>query len=192
VPTAAHARVLLLLSTGLVATRAAGAQVGQLGAAQVLSLVAVGPSVLGVTVISGAVQSIPSLIDGALNSFPSPVVIQTNWNVSPGQTAIVNLVAYFPVPAQALTGGGTQIPSSRVLGRMATGLPVAFTAMTQAPTAGVGTSGGSLQLFAQPISGGNKQSSRTDNLDLELDLAGFPALRAGAYSGTLTLQAVTQ
>jgi hypothetical protein len=56
----------------------------------------------------------------------------------------------------------------------------------------VGSAGGSLQLFSVNISGANKNSGRTDNLDLRLDLVGFPALAAGAYTGVLNLRAVTQ
>jgi hypothetical protein len=127
-----------------------------------------------------------------VNDFPSPVVIQTAWNVNPGQTNTVNLVAYFSTPAQALVGGATQIPSSRVLGRMLTGIPATFTAITQNGIGGVGTAGGSLSLFAVNISGVNKNATRTDNLDLQLDLVGFPTLGAGSYTGVLNLRAVTQ
>jgi hypothetical protein len=144
------------------------------------------------TVSSGAVQSIPSLTDNAVNNFPAPVVITTGWDVNPGQTNTVNLMAYFTTPAQALTGGATQIPSSRVLGQMTTGLPVAFTAITQNAVGGVGTVGGSLRLFSLNISGANKKSSRTDNLNLQINLVGFPTLAPGTYSGTLNIRAVTQ
>lgn len=185
-------RALLLMLLGMTAARGAAGQVGQLGQAQVLALVAVGSSVLSVTVTSGAVQSIPSLTDNAINSFPSPVVVRTDWNLNPGQSASVELMASFPVPSQALSGAGTQIPSSRVLGRMTTGLPVTYTAISQGPVAGVGTAGGSLRLFTQAINGGNKVGSRNDDLDLQLNLTGFPTLPAGTLSGTLTLQAVTQ
>ena len=95
------------------------------GQAQIISLAAVSPSNLSVLVTSGAVQTIPAVVDNALNTFPTPVVIQTTWSVNPGQTNTVDLVAYFSTPAQALVGGTTQIPSSRVQGRMATGLPTA-------------------------------------------------------------------
>ena len=160
--------------------------------AQVISLAALAPSTLTVTVTSGASQTIASVTDNVVNNFPSPVVIRTDWNVNPGQTNTVNLVAYFTTPAQALVGGATQIPSSRVEGRMLTGTPVAFTAITQNGTGGVGTAGGSLQLFTVVIGGGNKIASRTDNLDLRLNLVGFPTLAAGSYTGVLNLQAVTQ
>jgi hypothetical protein len=160
--------------------------------AQVISLVAAAPSSLTVTVISGASQTIAGVADGVATNFPAPVVIQTAWNVKPGQTSTVNLVAYFSVPAQAMTGGSTQIPSSRILGRVTTGIPIAFTAITQNGMGGVGSAGGSLQLLGVNISGANKSASRTDNLDLRLNLVGFPPLAAGVYAGVLNLRAVTQ
>ena len=160
--------------------------------AQIISLAAVTLGNLAVTIQSGGVQAIPGIVDNAVNNFPSPVVILTDWNVNPGQTNTVNLVAYFSLPAQAMVGGSTQIPSSRVLGRMTTGLPTTFTAMTQNGIGGVGTAGGSLSLFAVTISGANKNDSRTDNLDLQLNLVGFPTLAAGAYVGVLNIRAVTQ
>ena len=172
--------------------REAGAQGGTVSAAQVISLAATKTSQLTVTVTSGAVQSIPSLTDNAVNSFPAPVVITTAWDVNPGQTNTMNLMAYFTTPAQALVGPGAQIPSSRVLGRMTTGLPVAFTAITQNPVGGIGTAGGSLRLYSLNITGANKNSSRTDNLDLQINLVGFPTLAPGLYSGTLNLRVVTQ
>ncbi|MEP7227225.1 MAG: hypothetical protein ABI785_07675 [Gemmatimonadales bacterium] len=159
---------------------------------QIISLAAAAASTLTVTIQSGAVQIIPGIADNVATNFPSPVVIQTVWNVNPGQTNTVNLVAYFSLPAQAMVGGLTQIPSSRVLGRMTTGLPVAFTAIAQNGIGGVGTAGGSLSLFAVNIGGGNKNASRTDNLDLQLNLVGFPPLAAGVYSGVLNIRAVTQ
>jgi hypothetical protein len=160
--------------------------------ARIISLAATAPGALSVTVTSGAVQTIAGVADNALNNFPAPVVIQTTWNVNPGQTNTVHLVAYFSVPAQALVGGSTQIPSSRVLARMTSGLPVTFTALTQNGLGGVGSAGGSLQLFSVNISGSNKAAARTDNLDLQLDLSGFPSLPAGTYTGVLNLRAVTQ
>jgi hypothetical protein len=163
-----------------------------LAQARIISLAALAPSTLTVAVTSGAAQTITGVSDNAVNNFPSPIVIQTTWNVSPGQTNTVDLVAYFLVPAQALVGGTTQIPSSRVLGRMTTGIPASFTAITGNGIGGVGSAGGSLQLFSENITGGNKSASRTDNLDLQLNLVGFPTLPAGAYVGVLNLRAVTQ
>ena len=178
-----------LLALGVILTLRAGELFGQ---AQVISLAAVAPSALSVAVTSGAVQTIPGVTDNAVNAFPAPVVIQTTWGVKPGQTNTVHLVAYFTLPAQALVGGSVQIPSSRILGRMTTGIPTTFTAMTQNGLGGVGSAGGSLQLFTVNVTGGNKNSGRTDNLDLQLNLVGFPPLPAGIYAGVLNLRAVTQ
>jgi hypothetical protein len=183
---------LALAAVMALGAREAGAQGGTVSAAQVISLASTKTSQLTVTVTSGAVQSIPSLTDNVVNGFPSPVVITTAWDVNPGQTNTMNLMAYFTTPAQALVGPGAQIPSSRVLGRMTTGLPVAFTAITQNPVGGIGTAGGSLRLYSLNITGANKNSSRTDNLDLQINLVGFPTLAPGLYSGTLNLRAVTQ
>jgi hypothetical protein len=137
------------------------------------------------------VQNLPNVVDNAFNNFPSPVIVVTQWNVNPGQTNTVDLIAYFTTPAQALVGGSTQIPSTRVRGRVTTGLPVAFTAISQNPVGGIGTGGGSLHLFSQIITGLNKDGSRTDNLDLQLDLTGM-TLPPGTYTGTLNIRAVTQ
>jgi hypothetical protein len=165
---------------------------GLLAQSQVISLAATAPGILSVTLQSGAVQTIAGVTDNALNNFPTPVVIRTDWDLRPGQTNTLNLVAYFSIPAQAMTRGSVQIPSSRIQGRMTTGLPTAFTPITQNAVAGIGSAGGSLALFSIPISGANKNSSRTDNLDLRLDLVGFPTLPAGAYTGVLNIRAVTQ
>ena len=170
----------------------AGAQAGTGSPARIIALAATKTSQLSVIVGSGAVQTIASLTDNTVNNFPTPVVITTSWDVNPGQTNTVNLMAYFTTPAQALVGPATQIPASRVLGQVATGLPVAFTAITQNAVGGVGTAGGSLRLFAQNITGANKVANRTDNLNLQINLTGFPTLAPGLYSGTLNLKAVTQ
>ncbi len=179
-------------ATVALGAREAGAQVGTGSPAQIINLAATKSSQLSVVVGSGAVQTIATLTDNDVNPFPTPVVITTSWDVNPGQTNTVNLIAYFSTPAQALVGPATQIPSSRVLGQMTTGLAVAYTAITQNAVGGVGTAGGSLKLFAQNISGPNKNASRTDNLQLEINLTGFPTLAPGLYSGTLNLMAVTQ
>jgi hypothetical protein len=159
---------------------------------RIISLAATAPGELSVAVTSGAAQTIVNLTDNAVNNFPTPVVIETGWNVNPGQTNTVNLVAYFTIPGQAMVGGTTQIPSSRILGRMLTGIPVAFTAITQNGIGGIGTAGGSLRLFSVTLTGSNKDAGRTDNLDLQLNLVGFPTLGAGVYTGVLNLRAVTQ
>ncbi|MEA2722577.1 MAG: hypothetical protein QOH59_348 [Gemmatimonadales bacterium] len=180
---------LRLLALG--AVHALGAQ--ELSAqSQIISLAAAKAGELIVTIQSGAVQTIAGVTDNALNAFPAPIVINTDWNVKANQTNTLNLVAYFTLPAQAMVGGTTQIPSSRLQGRMATGLPTSFTAFTQNGLGGVGTVGGSLRLFSVNVTNGNRRDDRTDNLDLRLNLVGFPPLAAGSYTGTLNIRAVTQ
>lgn len=163
-----------------------------LAQAQIISLAAVAPGNLSISIQSGAVQNMATVADNAVNNFPSPVVIQTSWNLHPGQTNTVDLVAYFSVPAQAMIGGSTLIPSSRIRGRMTTGLPATFTPVSQNGVGGVGPVGGSLRLFSVNIGGANKTATRTDNLDLQLDLVGFPPLPAASYAGVLNIRAVTQ
>ena len=182
-------RVGYLLALSVILTLRARELSGQI---QIISLAAAAPGALTVTVTSGAVQAIANVTDNAVNNFPSPVGIQTSWNVNPGQTNTVKLVAYFAVPAQALVGTTVQIPSSRILGRMTTGTPTVYTAISQNGVGGVGSAGGSLQLFSVNIGGANKNATRDDNLDLQLNLVGFPALPAGAYAGVLNIRAVTQ
>jgi hypothetical protein len=184
-------RLLVSAAATLAAAERAEAQVGSVGNPRVIALSALRPGTLTVGVLSGMVQNLPNVQDNLLNNFPTPVVIVTQWNVNPGQTNTVNLMAYFTTPAQALIGGAIQIPSSRVRARMTTGLPVTFTAFTQNAVGGIGTAGGSLRLFTQNITGINKNSSRTDNLDLQLDLVGMTLL-PGTYTGTLNIRAVTQ
>jgi hypothetical protein len=181
----------ILVMTGTVQ---AAAQVGTLSNAQVISLAAAKTSRLSVAVTSGATQTLPSLVDNAANDFPSPVVIQTQWDLNPGQTGSVRVIAWFATPAQALydASSGNPIPSSRMRGRVATGVPVAFTPFTQNPVGGIGAAGGSLQLLNVNVTGANKTTTRSDNLQLQLDLTGAPVLPPGTYAGTLNIQAVTQ
>ena len=193
----APCRRLLVLVSGLALgwghTEAAAQGGATLGPVQVITLGGARINLLSVTVTSGSVQSIAAVQDNAINPFPTPIVIQTRWDVNPGQVGSISLVGYFTTPAQAMTGGTVQIPSSRVRGRMTSGLPTTFTPFSQAAVAGAGTAGGSLELFRDNITGPNKGVlTRTDNLDLQLDLVGFPDLPVGTYTGTLNIRAVAQ
>ena len=129
------------------------------------------------------------LVSGGTATGTSPVAITTTWVLSASRTA-VTLVGYFSSATVALTNGATtpaNIPASEVLGQMTTGTPTAFTAFTQ--TAPLGTAGAGLTLFTQPLSGTNRNTNRTDNLNLEINLASQPQLPAGTYTGTLNIQA---
>lgn len=192
-------RLLLLTALVAVAEEQAAAQAGTVSTARVVSLAATKTGKLTMGVISGAAQTLPALTDNTTNNFPTPVVIQTQWDLNPGQTGSVNVIGWFATPSQALTNGaGTNIPSSRMKGQLTPGAPAptsypaTFTAFTQNAVGGIGSAGGSLRLFQINISGSNKTQTRTDNLSLQLDLTGAGVLRPGTYSGTLNIQAVTQ
>jgi hypothetical protein len=109
------------------------------------------------------------LVSGATAAGTSPVAITTTWVLSASRTA-VTLVGYFSSATAALTNGATtpaNIPAAEVLGQVTTGLT----------------------LFTQGLSGTNRSSNRTDNLNLEINLASQPQLPAGTYTGTLNIQA---
>ncbi len=169
--------------------------------AKVLSTVSPAPAVaaaaasaISVSVASGAIQSLPAIVDNAPNNFPSTVGITLTWDLTPS-TGSVQVIGYFTNPAVAMTSGPVSIPSSWIRARVLTagvpGAPTAYTPFTQSGTGGVGSSGGSLVLFNQPILGYSKAGTLTVDLQLQLDLTGR-TLAAGSYSGTLNIRAVTQ
>lgn len=119
-----------------------------------------------------------------------PVNITTSWGGSLCLlTCTINVYGYFSSATAALSGGSpvVNIPSSEVLGQVTTGIPTTYTAFTQSNP--IGGAGASLELLSQGffILAGN--SSRTDALQLEIDLTNQPQLPAGSYSGTLYIQA---
>lgn len=151
-----------------------------------VNLNAVMPQSVTVTVTGGSTVNF-ALTDGVATNGDVPAVIETRWNLNPGLVGAVSLYGYFDTPAQALTDGvGNDVPSSWVEGQMATGTPTTYTAFTQ--TNPVGPAGGSLSLFSTVITGLNKVSTRTDNLDLRINLTG-QTLPASTYTGVLRLQA---
>jgi hypothetical protein len=192
-------RLLFLTALVAVPEEQAAAQAGTVSTARIVALAATKTGKLTMGVISGSAQTLGTLTDNTTNNFPTPVVIQTQWDLNPGQTGSVNVIGWFATPTQALTNGvGTNIPSSRMKGQLTPGapaptsFPATFTAFTQNAVGGLGTAGGSLRLFQINISGSNKIQTRTDNLSLQLDLTGAGVLPPGTYSGTLNIQAVTQ
>lgn len=180
-----------LLATLLVAG-SASAQSGLLSGTATVTINATKQATLSVTINSGATQTLAALTDNALNNFAAPVNITTAWDINPSAAAVV-LVGYFTTPAQALANGTNYITTSRVRGRV--GAAGAFNAFTGGVVTGgassVGVAGGSLQLFSQGITGVNRNSSRTDDLWLQIDLVGTTTV-PGTYAGTLNLRAITQ
>ena len=130
-----------------------------------------------------------TLASGAAATGSAPVVITTNWLLKPTRATVV-LDGYFASATAALTDASSpanNIPSSEVFGQVTTGTPTTFTAFTQ--TAALGAAGAGLALLSQSVTSANRNSTRTDNLNLKIDLTSHPQLPAGSYSGTLTLQA---
>jgi hypothetical protein len=149
---------------------------------------------ISVSVTGGATQALSGVVDNAPNTFPTPVSITLTWDLHPS-TGSVQVLGYFADPTAAMTSGPVSIPSSWLKGRVLTAgaqsAPTTYTAFTQTGTGGVGSAGGSLLLFSQPILGYSKTGTRTVDLDLQLDLTGR-TLSAGSYSGTLNIRAVSQ
>ena len=149
---------------------------------------------IAISIGSGAIQTLGTVVDSVANDFPSPVSITLTWDLHPS-TGSVQVIGYFTDPAAAMTSGQVAIPASWLKGRVLTvgalGAPTTYTAFTQNGGGGVGTAGGSLSLLTQPILGYSKTGTQTIDLQLQLDLVGR-GLAAGSYSGTLNIRAVTQ
>ncbi len=145
------------------------------------------PEVLSVSATPGNVNF--TLIPGGTAVASAPILVTTTWLVRASR-ANVALFAWFATPAAALTDGASTpntIPSAEVYGTVPTGSPTAYTAFTQ--SGALGASGGGLQLFTQALSSATRSATRTDNLNLEINLTAQPQLPAGSYSGILNLQA---
>ncbi len=130
-----------------------------------------------------------TLVQGSIATASAPVQIVTNWLLGPGR-ATVKLYAWFATPSAALTDGATtpdNIPSSEVFGQVTTGTPTSYTAFTQSNT--IGTASGGLLLYTQALSSTNRAATRTDNLNLQINLASQAQLPAGSYTGVLNIQA---
>jgi hypothetical protein len=163
----------------------AQAQVGLTSNAATVTLNATKLATLTVDPVSST-ASLASITDNSNANNFNDVALTTAWNLTSGTT--VNLVGWFTTPTDALVNGVAKIPSSRVEGGLNGG---GFAAFSGAPVGAVGVAGGTLQLFSEPVAA-NLQNSRNDNLNLRLNLVGFPATTAGLYTGTLNLEAVVQ
>jgi hypothetical protein len=179
-------RALAAAALALALTSTAQAQVGLTSNTATVTLNATKLSTLTVSPTT-ATTSIASITDNSLaNQFPD-VGLTTAWNLTAGTS--VNLIGWFTTPASALANGAAVIPSSKVEGGINN---AGWTAFTGGAVGGVGVAGGSLQLFNQAVAVANYLGSRTDQLNLRLNLVGFPTTSAGTYTGTLNVQAVVQ
>jgi hypothetical protein len=181
---AAFPALVLLVGSGLLCGRASA----QLNSNS--STVTLNASLLESLTISASPATVNfSLVSGAAATGSAPVAIQTTWLLLPTR-ANVKLFAWFATPAAALTDGATtpnNIPSSEVFGQVTSGTPTSFTAFTQSNT--LGAANGGLLLFTQALSALNRAATRSDNLNLKIDLTSQPQLPAGTFTGTLNIQA---
>jgi hypothetical protein len=164
----------------------AQAQVGLTSTATTVTLNATKISSLTVTPSTGT-ATLASITDNSSANVFSNVGLTTAWNLTGGTS--VNVMGWFSTPTAALSNGTTSIPTANVEGGInSTG----WAAFTSGAVGGLGVAGGSLQLVNQAITAANYLSSRTDQLNLRLNLVGFPSTTAGSYTGTLYVQAVVQ
>jgi hypothetical protein len=133
-----------------------------------------------------------TLVAGSTANGSAPVAITTTWVLN-GNRSTVTLTGWFSSAAQALAGTGSTpayIPTSEILGQVTTGTPTSYTAFTQTTSGGaLGVSGASLVLFTNSITSSNRSATRSDNLNLQINLTSQPQLPADTYTGTLNLQA---
>ncbi|HTB96500.1 MAG TPA: hypothetical protein VK716_05795 [Terracidiphilus sp.] len=130
------------------------------------------------------------LVPNGVATGSSAVQVTTTWDGSICFfICTVNVYAYFANGNAALSGGSpiVNIPSSAVLGQVPTGIPTGFTPFTQSSP--FGGAGASLQLFQQSVFLLTFGTTRTDALNLEINLSNQPAMPAGTYTGTLYIQA---
>ena len=179
------AKAALLGAITLVGVTPAMAQVGTLSNTATVSLSATKAATLTVSPSSGS-STLASITDNSTANDFSAVNLTTDWNLTAGTS--VNLVGWFATPAQALANGTNYIPSSKVEGRIGA---ASYAPFSSGATGGVGVAGGSLLLFTQAVGAGTYQGTRSDQLNLRLNLTGTTTV-AGSYAGTLNLQAVVQ
>jgi hypothetical protein len=126
----------------------------------------------------------------AANAGNTPIVVTTTWdNLQPGGGRTLSLYAYFGSATAALVdtlcfSACTNIPSS--------GVELSINGAALAPinqTGPFGAAGASLQIFSLRITGSNKNGTRADTLNFNINLSTLPLLEAGTYTGTLFVQA---
>jgi hypothetical protein len=176
----AGASVLLVVGAS-----SALAQVGLTSNVATVALTATKAATLTVSP-NASTATLASITDNSNANNFTAVSLTTDWNLTAGSS--VRLIGWFATPAQALANGTSFIPSSKVEGRVGA---AAYAPFTAAAVGGVGVAGGSLQLFNQAVAAGTYFGTRTDQLDLRLNLIGTTTI-AGDYTGTLNLQAIVQ
>jgi len=178
--------IIVLAGIMVLAVGNVGAQAVRVGPARPTPATAVSSLSISVTPSNVSFQ----LVSKGVATGSVPVEITTSWGGSLCLlTCTINVYGYFASASAALSGGSpvVYIPSSEVLGQVTTGTPTTYTAFTQSNP--LGGAGASLELLSQGFFIFSGTSSRTDALQLEINLTNQPQLPAGSYSGTLYIQA---
>ena len=151
--------------------------------ASTITLNAVLSQSVSVTLSANAVNF--TLTSGSANNPGSTsITATTTWTLKPSVSSL-KVYAFFSNSASALTdGAGNNIPSADFQISNNGG---AFNALTN--TVPFGGANPGLQLSSTPILGNNRTGMRNDVMNFNIDLAPLPNLPAGAYTGTLTIQA---
>jgi hypothetical protein len=173
-----------MLTLAMAATMLAASAGGQVlnSAASPIALRAVLPESLTVTLSGNAVNF--NLVAGSANNPGSTSITATTTWVLGRRIPLVALYAFFGSSSAALTDGvGDKIPSADFQISDNGG---AFTALTR--TAPFGGANAGLRLSSTRILG-KHNGSRTDLMQFNINLRPLPNLPAGAYTGTLTIQA---
>src|SRR5438034_306659 len=151
--------------------------------ASTITLNAVLSQSVSVTLSANAVNF--TLTSGSANNPGSTsITATTTWTLKPSVSSL-KVYAFFSNSASALTdGAGNNIPSADFQISNNGG---AFNALTN--TVPFGGANAGLQLSSTPILRNNRTGMRNDVMNFNIDLAPLPNLPAGAYTGTLTIQA---
>ena len=174
-------RAAVILSLLLLLAGISAAQVLNSGAATIALNANLSESVS--LTLSGNAVNFTLNAGAASNPGSTPVTATTTWTLKPSRGSL-NIYAFFSSSASALTdSAGDNIPSSSFEISDNGG---AFTALTNTTPFGGANAG--LQLGSVKILGNNKQGTRTDNINFNINLSALPQLPAATYTGTVTIQ----
>jgi len=159
-----------------------GAQVRNSGASPI-ALNAVLSDSITLTLSGNAVNF--TLVGGsASNPGSTGITATTTWVLKPSVNSL-QLYAFFSSSTAALSdGAGHSIPSADF---QISANGAAFAPLTN--TVAFGGANAGLQVSSVPIRGYNKTGTNSDVMTFNINLAPLPALPAGIYTGTLTIQA---
>lgn len=177
----AKTRILALIAFLTTAWISASAQAVNSGA-QTIALNANLSESVSLTLSANAVNF--NLTAGSANNPGSTsITATTTWMLRPNRGSL-SVYAFFANSASALSdGAGNNIPSADF---QISDNGAALQALTN--TVPFGGANAGLQLANVRILGNNKQGSRSDTMNFNINLGTLPSLPAGAYTGTLTIQ----